>query len=444
MRALGLLFGVTVVLFAQRAHATNCSGITSTCIDDDNFWPHAGPSQFVAVGGTETVGASQLGFGLVTTYLSRPIELTVPSPSPSNPTKEPAIDNQANGTFLWAYGVTKRLELDLALPVTFGQGGTGAGPVTGGPSLHDTAVRDLRFGFAYALIPNARVAPTATTNEFALTARFEGVAPSGDRSQFAGEGWFVWAPSVAASYRMHRFLFGAEVGARIRKTAEILGARVGSQASVALGAGYEVLERERLTVLAEARALPTFAEQNGITSSESGLVSTPDGKHIAPAEWMVSVRTSPVNSGDFAIQAGGGGSIPLTTDDAITNPRFRFTLSLRYAPLARDSDHDGVTDGYDKCPSEPGSGTPRDGCPHATESTAPSEAPAAALHLRGRAGGKDVCTSEPDMVDGFTTDGGCPDEDSDKDGVDDRFDKCPLASEDNVGLRDGCPEGQKK
>ena len=66
--------------------------------------------------------------------------------------------------------------------------------------------------------------------------------------------------------------------------------------------------------------------------------------------------------------------------------------------------------------------------------------PAAVLHLRG----KDVCTSDPEMVDGFTSDAGCPDEDSDKDGVDDRFDKCPLASEDNAGLRDGCPEGQKK
>jgi hypothetical protein len=48
------------------------------------------------------------------------------------------------------------------------------------------------------------------------------------------------------------------------------------------------------------------------------------------------------------------------------------------------------------------------------------------------------------MVDGFTTDSGCSDEDSDKDGVDDRFDKCPLASEDNTGLRDGCPEGRTK
>jgi OmpA-OmpF porin, OOP family len=440
MRALGLLLGATVVLFAQRAHATDCSGITSSCIDDDNFWPHAGPSKFVAVGGTETVGAAQLGFGLVTTYLSRPIILTVPSPSPLSPTKEYAINDQVNGSFLWAYGVTKRLEMDLALPVTFGQGGTGSGPVSGGPSLHDTAMRDLRLGLAYALIPNARVAPTLTTNEFALTARFEGVLPTGDRSQFAGEGAFVWAPSIAASYRVTRFLFGAEVGARIRKTAEIIGARVGSQASIAVGAGYEVLDHEHLTVLAEARALPTFTEQNGVEATANGLVSTPNGSHIAPAEWMLSVRTSPVKSGDFAIQAGGGGSIPLSSDEAITNPRFRFTLSLRYAPLARDSDHDGVTDGYDKCPNEVGSGSPRDGCPHAVEPSGPPPVPAAVLHLRG----KDVCTSDPDMVDGFTNDAGCPDEDSDKDGVDDRFDKCPLASEDNAGLRDGCPEGQKR
>ena len=71
-----------------------------------------------------------------------------------------AIDDQVNGTFLWAYGVTNRLELDLAVPLTFIQSGAGLSPLTGGNALKDTAVRDMRFGFTYAILPHARVAPT--------------------------------------------------------------------------------------------------------------------------------------------------------------------------------------------------------------------------------------------------------------------------------------------
>ena len=59
------------------------------------------------------------------------------------------------------------------------------------------------------------------------------------------------------------------------------------------------------------------------------------------------------------------------------------------------------------------------------------------LHI---AGAKDVCTSDPDLVDGFKDTNGCPDEDQDKDGVPDRLDKCPMVPEDFVGLTDGCPE----
>src|SRR5271166_1240826 len=138
------------------ARAADCSGIASTCINDDTLWPHPGPARFVAVGSTQTVAAGQLGFGLVATYLSRPIRLDVKSPGGAG-SEQDVIGDQGNGTFLWSYGVTDRLELDLAVPITFGQGGTGIAPITGGYGLKDTALRDLRFGFAYALLPHRRV-----------------------------------------------------------------------------------------------------------------------------------------------------------------------------------------------------------------------------------------------------------------------------------------------
>ena len=423
-----LLVSAAFVGLSTRASATERCGspLVTTCINSDTLWPHAGAQQLLTVGGTETVGKGQVAFGLYTSYLSRPISLHLPSPGAGG-SDQFAVNDQVNGTFLWAYGVTSRLELDVALPVTFGQGGAGVEPITGGAGLQDTALRDLRFGAAYAVVPRARVS-AEKQSLWALTARLEMSAPTGDEDQFAGERAAVFMPSVAADARLGRLFAGAEVGARLRPTAELVGARIGSQVLFGIGAGYDLLpRRDLLGVMYEARVLPILSEQHDSTQTAQGLVSTPNGKHLFPAEWSLGVRTAPLAGGDFAIQAGGGA--PFTTDAPITSPRFRFMLSIRYAPLQRDSDGDGVLDRDDSCPHHPGS-IASGGC----EPERPAEKPA--FEMRP---GNPACDDDPDTVDGFT-DEACPDEDADKDGIDDRHDICPAQAEDFAGLPDGCPE----
>src|SRR6185295_10106618 len=99
-----------------------------------------------------------------------------------------------------------------------------------------------------------------------------------------------------------------------------------------------------------------------------------NGKHIVPAEWMLSVRSAPFRGGDVALQAGGGGAIPF--GDAFTAPRFRFVLGIAYAPRSIDSDGDGVRDADDRCPSLAGPPAGTDpGCPE--KPPAPQETPGA-------------------------------------------------------------------
>jgi|CZKU01.1.fsa_nt_gi hypothetical protein len=342
------------------AHATECAGPVSPCINDDTLWPHAGPATFAAVGSTDTVARGQLGFGLVTSYLSRPIVIQVPAPGAGG-SSQYAVNDQVNATFLWSYGATDRLELDLALPLTFGQGGTGLQPITGGSDLHDTAVRDLRFGLAYALVPHLRIDPDVSGDSafgsrgtFGLSARLEVSAPTGDHDQFASDGAGVFVPSVAADLRHARWSLGAEVGARVRPITQLLGARIGTQIVTALGVGYDFLPRQLLTATLEAWALPS------LTGDAANLDS------VSPAEWQLSVRTAPIRGGDLALQFGGGSAIPIGgSDPELTSPRFRFTVGVRWAPLSRDTDGDGILDVTDRCPRTPAPGTP-DGCPVAT------------------------------------------------------------------------------
>ncbi len=389
---------------ARASDPCQASPLVSTCVSSDTLWPHAGPQLFATVGGVETVAQGTFGFGLVADYISRPIVLTVPGAGGGTP--EYAVDNQVNGTFLWAVGITRRLQLDVALPVTFGQDGSGAGPVTGSSTpLHTTAMRDLRFGLALQLVPRTGV---DADRLFGLTARVDVSAPTGDRDQFAGEATAVFAPSLAADLQRGRWFAGLEVGARIRPATQlqaVQGDTVGSQATIALGVGYDLLRREKLlAVMAEARSLPTFATQSDLASTPGGTVETANGTVLAPSEWMLSVRSAPLATDDFSITVGGGGPIG-SGQEAFTSPRFRFFLGVRYAPTGR----------------------PR----HA----APGSPPALGLSAK-----TDRCKDDPDSADGFKDDDGCPDEDTDKDGIDDRYDRCPLVAEDFVGPSDGCPE----
>ena len=339
----------------------------SPCLDADTLRPNPGPMRFTGVSSTETVAQGQITFGLVGTYLNRPVVLRTPSPGPPGGSDQPGVEHLLNGTFLWGYGVTDRLELDLAVPITFYQDGSGTNAVTGGRSLRETALRDVRFGVAYAIVPRARVAPETDTargpgHDWALTARFVTGIPTADRGDFTGARGGVLGPSVTGDVRLGRVLVATEVGLRLRPTSELVGARVGSELALAIVASYDILDRGLLSAGLEARALYGLVEQatafQGPTASArrpTAATSSPrvggDRAHGAAPE------TSP-SSCPAAARAPLDGT-PITT------PRERVVFGFTLAPLGLDSDHDGVPDKVDRCPGVPMNGKgPKDGCPH--------------------------------------------------------------------------------
>ncbi len=104
-------------------------------------------------------------------------------------------------------------------------------------------------------------------------------------------------------------------------------------------------------------------------------------------------------------------------------------LSISYAQLVRDSDGDGFTDDVDGCPQEPedvDGFADDDGCPDVDNDN------------DGILDVADRCPMVPEDVDGWKDDDGCADEDNDGDGLLDADDRCPVVP--GVAALMGCPD----
>jgi hypothetical protein len=250
------------------------------------------------------------------------------------------VSDMFNATVVAALGLPHRLEINLAVPVTLRQTGAGVEGVTSqqGSPVTRTVLRDPRIGAGFELVEPQPIA------HFAMKLRLTLSLPLGDERALAGERFFVVSPGAAFSVEHGPMFASSELALRLRRSASLGGTRVGSQALAALGAGFSLLGDELLAVCAETWLLPTLSSQ------EHAL---PDGARasgvLAPAEWLLSVRSRPFREHPLSVQLGGGTGLPLSTERraeadggvetehfaGVTSSRFRFVLALRYTAEAK-------------------------------------------------------------------------------------------------------------
>jgi hypothetical protein len=333
----------SLALHSRPAAATDCtpsSGISS-CFDPDNLWPSAGATRFLSIAPAEATPPSELAFVSALTFISRPVQLNVPSPDPEGRDVR-VVSDALNLTLAFAYGATKELELGLALPTTLHQSGAGAEGITSQSSqpLSRSAVHDPRLGVGLALpVPRAAVLAAG----LAAKARFELGVPLGDEELYAGDSGFFAAPSLAISFRRSTVYGGAELGARIRKSVPFATARIGSELTSSVGLGVDILNRELLSFGVEAYVLPVLVAQPGRDTPGDRVH---DGL-LVPAEWLASLRSAPFSDKRFSLQLGGGTGIALSSEihdgpdgsstthfAGVTTPRWRGIFSVRYTPSA--------------------------------------------------------------------------------------------------------------
>lgn len=130
--------------------------------------------------------------------------------------------------------------------------------------------------------------------------------------------------------------------------------------------------------------------------------------------------------------------INLNSEDnlPITNPpdwTAYFMLSYGGFVIPQDEDKDGIEDKLDKCPQQPedvDGYQDEDGCPELDNDS------------DGIKDEDDECPNLAEDFDGFEDEDGCPDLDNDGDGIPDAEDRCPNEPEDFDGTEDtdGCPD----
>jgi len=132
----------------------------------------------------------------------------------------------------------------------------------------------------------------------------------------------------------------------------------------------------------------------------------------------------------LTIQVGGGSGL----SRGYGSTKYRVYASAAYSPPEnRDKDRDTIMDEVDACPTEPedmDGFEDDDGCPEADNDG------------DGIPDAADRCPNDAEDKDGFRDKDGCPEPDNDGDDILDEADKCPQEAEDKDGFQDddGCPD----
>jgi len=402
--------GVAAVVMSRPAHAQTVGSQGS--VDVQTFWPAAGPTDHIALRNTSVQPSGDIGFGLTFNLMRRPLVLT---PTGTGQAQD-AVDYALTSDFLFAIGIARRFQLSAAVPVVLAQSGEGTVPVLGarGVRLPDTAIRDLRVEFSWAILQRAR---RRDARGAGLRLDVGAAIPLGDDRAFQGSGGFTFAPMLGFDWRFPAVTLTANAGARIRATSRIGDLAVGSVGVVGAGVAIRPLFRTEVPLTFVFDYFNTFA----FTTDDAFTSATTQ-------ELYYGVRYATDAARDIELFAGG--SMPLGSGPLM--PAWRAIAGVSYAPRGNDTDGDGVVDAEDRCRTEPEDRDDfedEDGCPDRDndQDTVPDA--------------NDRCPNDPEDADNFEDGDGCADPDNDGDGVEDVDDECPSVANGahpDEGRR-GCP-----
>jgi outer membrane protein OmpA-like peptidoglycan-associated protein len=320
------------------------------------------------------------------------------------------------------------VDLGLVLPFTVYQKGEKIDPelaVSGGDLESWGGMGDPRLHIKVRLYGEPGTDGFGLALSPVLTFPVGGYGPWAD--SYVGDTMVTVHGRLAVDYTWKGLHAGINLGYLWREKIKVFGTKLEDQLTYGFGIGYRA--HRYVGILAElfgSVALSREGYYKGIFT---------DNRAEMPLEADGAIQIFPIP--DLRITVGGGAGII----SAVGSPVFRVFLGLAYAPVGKevpqevkdDRDGDGIKNKVDQCPDEPediDKYQDEDGCPDNDND------------MDGVPDGYDSCPLEPEDKDGFDDDDGCPDYDMDKDGIPDEEDACPEEPEDKDGFKDedGCPE----
>ena len=378
----------------------------------DAFSPSQTWRDGFATSSAQAQGHMRFGAQLYLDYANDPLVYESDAGDASTESRR-VVEHHLVGHFGLNLGIHDRLVIYLGLPVSLAMSGDSTAGL-GVPEADGTSLGDGYLG--------ARARLYGTTDDvFMLALQATMTVPLADLTSsaqaYSGDASMTFHPSVIAQVNVGKARLVANVGVRIRANQRFLNVLIGDQLTYGLGALVAV--REDLDAIVELHGASTM--QQFFHRDET------------PLELLMGIKYRNA-SGFYTGFAMGPGLVR-----GFGSPDLRLVLTVGYAPpsevepLRLDTDGDGHLDDEDTCPTEPedvDGFRDDDGCPDPDDDD------------DGVLDAADACPTDPEDIDAFADDDGCPEDDNDGDTVLDAEDLCPLVAEDRDGFddTDGCPD----
>jgi len=353
------------------------------------FRPSAAPRDLVIVQKSEVIGNLSPVVGLFFDVAFNPLVLV------TNRTTNERVNAVAAGVTLTpmaGIGFFNWFDVTVAVPIVAWQTGGNLRPLgTEGP-VSSSALGDLRFMGKVALPFFNR--KDEVKSGFGMSLGGNVNLPTGSPKAFTGEGVVTGGPTLILDYRFSfGLLVAANAGLWLRPNRQFTGVAIGNMGSFGVAAEAYVIKRYGISIIGEVYGYPS-------------LTKLPASPREVPAEVLLGIRWQSkygitITSGGSFGAACGFGAPSVRLFNSITwqpkTSREQDEINRIAAGDGDDPDHDGLIGDADRCPYAAG----------------PPE------------------------------NKGCPDKDSDGDGVVDREDECPDVPQGPHGKR-GCPTAYVK
>ena len=402
------------------AHAQSAS---NDSYDFELFRPAADHYGYVAVPSAATLGHLQLGGGFFVNYQNDPIILVTEDirVAPRNAevtgdNGEGIVDDRLTGNVQLGFGLSRYFSLSVDAPIVLWQDGYL-------PNRNIMRVDTVPDRLSVSGMGDVRATPKVVALDrdrlpVGMAIAMPVGIPTGSGSSFLGDDGWSLTPSTIFEFsdgpirsRRYSFRTAMMAGFHMRPGAQIRDVSVNNAIVYGVAMGLH------------SSVMEIIGEFHGSIWGERAAQQ--------PAEVLGGLK---VLAGEFvSVNIGGGmGVLP-----GMGAPDWRVfggvSVAPSFDPNMRDSDKDGIMDAMDRCIREPedlDNFQDEDGCPEFDND---------ADGLRDE---HDRCPLEAEDDDGYQDGDGCLDADNDKDGILDVSDRCPNEPETNNGYQDedGCPD----